>query len=139
MKLAVRYIGHYQIMSRVGEVAYKLDMPQNMRLHKVFHVSQLKRHVPNPDAIISEPIPELKTNLTYPEGPLEIGEQRIRKLKQRLIPQVQLFWGKQNRRVITWEDEEKFRAKYPQLFDTEEGDDNEAGPSNTLRIRDEFL
>ena len=81
----------------------------------------------------------MKTNLTYPEGPLEIGEWHIRKLKQRLIPQVQVFWGKQNRRVTTWEDEEKFRAKYPRLVDAEEEDDNEAGPSNTQGIRVEFL
>jgi len=90
-KLAVRYIGPYQIVSRVGEVAYKLDMIEIMRLHKVFHVSQLKKHIPNPNVVISEPIPELKTNLTYPEGPLEIEERRIQKFKQRLIPQVKVF------------------------------------------------
>jgi len=74
-KLAVRFIGPYKIKKRIGEVAYHLYMAEEMRLHKVFHVSQLKKHVPDPNAIIPEPIQELRTNLTYPEGPLGIGER----------------------------------------------------------------
>ncbi|XP_010468276.1 PREDICTED: uncharacterized protein LOC104748309 [Camelina sativa] len=95
----------------------------------VFHVSQLRKHVLDPNAIVEEPIQELKTNLTYPEGPMSIGERQNRKLKKREIQQIQVFWGKQNRRVATWEDEWRFRAKYPQFFIDEE---DKAGPSETL-------
>ncbi|XP_019093275.1 PREDICTED: uncharacterized protein LOC109129471 [Camelina sativa] len=133
-KLAVRFIGPYRIEKRVGEVAYRLSMPEVMRLHKVFHVSQLRKHVPDPNMIVPEPIEELETNLTYQEGPFGIGERRTRKLKNRNIPQIQVFWGKQNCKVTTWEDEDRIRTKYRQLFMEED----EAGPSEPYGIRDEF-
>ena len=78
-KLAVRFIGPYKIEKRIGEVPYRLFMPEEMRVHKVFHVSQLRKHVPDPNAIIPEPIQELKTNLTFPEIPLGTGERRMRR------------------------------------------------------------
>ena len=112
-------------------------MREEMRLHKVFHVSQLRKHVPDPNAIIPEPIQELRTNPTYPEGPLRIGERRMRELKNRRILQIQVFQGRQNCKVTTWEDEEKFRTKYPQFFKSGKAED-EAGPSNPFRIQDEF-
>ena len=116
-KLAVRFIGPYRIIGRVGEVAYRLELPEDMNLHPVFHVSMLRKHIRDPNSIEPERIPELRQDLTYPEGPIRIGERRIRKLKNREIPQIQVFWGRQNRMVITWEDEEKFRQSHPELFE----------------------
>ncbi|XP_033139030.1 uncharacterized protein LOC117129912 [Brassica rapa] len=98
-KLAVRFIGPYRIIGRVGEVAYRLELPEDMNLHPR--------------------IPELRTNLTYPEGPISIGERRLKKLKNREIPQIQVFWGRQNRLVITWEDEDGYRQNYPEFFEDE--------------------
>ncbi|XP_048605570.1 uncharacterized protein LOC125583069 [Brassica napus] len=125
-KLAVRFIGPYQIIERIGEVAYRLNLPEEMRIHPVFHVSMLRKHVHDPKAIEMEQIENLQTNLTYPEGPIRVGERRIRKLKNREIPQVQVFWGKRNRVVVTWEDESRFKASHPEFFHEyvvmEEGD-----------------
>ncbi|XP_019089196.1 PREDICTED: uncharacterized protein LOC109127998 [Camelina sativa] len=109
-KLAVRFIGPYRIEKRVRE------------------------HVPDPTMIIPEPIEELESNLTYPEGPFGIEERRTRKLKNRSIPQIQVFLGNQNHKVTTWEDEDRIRAKYPQLFVEED----EAWPSDPYGIWDEF-
>ncbi|XP_024011339.1 uncharacterized protein LOC112086599 [Eutrema salsugineum] len=108
-KLAVRYIWPYQITGRVGEVAYQLELPPDMKLHPVFHVSMHQKHVPDPNAIVQELIRDLQPDLTYPEGPLSIGERRVRKLKNREIPQIQVFWGRQNWEVITWDDETRFK------------------------------
>ncbi|CAA7023605.1 unnamed protein product [Microthlaspi erraticum] len=83
-KLAVRYIGPYKIIGKVAD----------------------------PNAIEPERIEDLRQDLTYPEGPIKIGLRRVRELKNRRIPQIQVFWGRQNRMVITWEDEERFRANY---------------------------
>lgn len=114
-KLETRYIGPYRVIARIGEVAYKLELPPDMPLHPVFHVSMLRKHIRDPNQI--EPEPEgLTTDLTYPQGPLRVGERRIRKLKKREIAQIQVFWGKQHRIVVTWEDEERIRAEYPELF-----------------------
>lgn len=137
-KLGVRYIGPYRVCARIGEVSYRLELPESMKaLHPVFHVSMLRRHIRDPNAIEPERIADMQTNLTYPEGPLSIGVRRIRTLRKRRIPQVQVFWGKQHRVVITWEDEENFRKDYPELFEGEEDpmninseEEEEAEPSD---------
>ena len=64
-KLAVRFIGPYKIIGRVGEVAYRLDLPEDMHLHPVFHVSMLRRHIRDPSALELERIEELRSDLTY--------------------------------------------------------------------------
>ena len=82
----------------------------------MFHVSMLRKHVHDPKAIETEQIENLQSNLTYPEGPIRIGERRIQKLKNREIPQVQVCWGKRNRVIVTWEDESRFKSSHPEFF-----------------------
>ncbi|XP_033139530.1 uncharacterized protein LOC117131546 [Brassica rapa] len=126
-KLAVRFIGPYKIIGKVGEVAYRLDLPADMHLHPVFHFSMLQKHIRDPSAVEPERIEELETNLTYPEGPIRLGERRIRNLKNCEISQVQVFWGRQNRIHVT--DHPSFLREDVVM--------EEGGPSS-LRIRDEF-
>ena len=44
-KLAPRYCGLFEILSRIGQVAYQLALPPNLRVHNVFHISVLKKYV----------------------------------------------------------------------------------------------
>ena len=47
-KLSPKYIGPYEIIQKVGKVAYKLDLPNELeRVHNVFHVSQIRKYVPD--------------------------------------------------------------------------------------------
>ncbi|CAA7018642.1 unnamed protein product [Microthlaspi erraticum] len=66
----VRYIGPYKIIGKVGFVAYRLELPSEMNLHPVFHVSMLRKHVANPN-IEPERVEYLRQDLTYPEGPID--------------------------------------------------------------------
>jgi len=76
-KLTLRYIGPFEILQKVGPVAYRLMLPPTVQgIHDVFHVSNLRRYISNPDHVIRyEPL-QLKENLTYMEEPLRILERR---------------------------------------------------------------
>ena len=88
------------------------DMP----MHPVFHVSMLRKHIPDPNMVEPQQPENLQPSLTYPEGPLRIGECHIKRLRNREISQVHVYWGKGQRIIVTWEDEDKFRADYPEFF-----------------------
>ena len=70
-KLSPRYIGPYEIGSKVGPVAYKLKLsPELSRIHDTFHVSMLRKYIPDPSHVLREQPVQLKENLTYEETPV---------------------------------------------------------------------
>ncbi|KAM2442195.1 hypothetical protein PS1_023334 [Malus domestica] len=72
-KLSPRYIGSYQIVERVGEVAYRLTLPPELAIvHNVFQVSMLRRYVSNPSHVIPHQPLENNLDLTYDEVPATI-------------------------------------------------------------------
>ena len=116
-KLAPRYIGPYEILERIGPLAYRLALPAELaRLHDVFHVSMLRRYRSDPSHIIPEPEIEISENLSYPEEPVEILGRQVRRLRNKEIPMVKVRWGHHSAREATWETEREMRARYPYLF-----------------------
>ena len=71
--LSPRYVGPFEILERVGSVAYRVALPPTLsRLHNVFHVSMLRRYVTDPSHILSyEPL-QVKETLSYEEVPVQI-------------------------------------------------------------------
>ena len=68
-----RYIGPYQILERIGPVAYRLALPPSLsEVHDVFHVSQLRKCVADPDVVVETHQPEVRPNLTVAEHPVKI-------------------------------------------------------------------
>ena len=70
-KLSPRFIGPFEILERVGIVAYRLALPPNMSsVHEVFHVFMLKRYTPDPAHVVDFGEIEVGTNETFEEGPV---------------------------------------------------------------------
>ncbi|GJU84606.1 putative reverse transcriptase domain-containing protein [Tanacetum coccineum] len=116
-KLAPRYVGPFEIIERVGPVAYRLKLPQELScVHDTFHVSNLKKCLAEPDVQVPLDEIEIDENLRFVEEPLEIVERDVKKLKRRRIPLVKVRWNSRQGAEYTWEREDQFRMKYPHLF-----------------------
>ena len=87
-KLAPRFIGPFPVMSRVGTVAYQLELPPELSdVHNVFHVSQLRRCISSPEQKTAMAELELAKDLTYEDRPLRILDEveRVTRSKTRKI------------------------------------------------------
>ena len=116
-KLSPRYIEPYEIVSKVGQVAYKLKLPPELsRIHDTFHVSILRKFIPDPLHVLREQPVQLKESLTYEETPVQIVDCKEQVLRSKVIPLVNVLWKNHEREAATWEPEAHMRRQYPQLF-----------------------
>ena len=104
-------------MSKVGPVAYKLKLPPELsRIHDTFHVSMLRKYIPNPSHVLREQPVQLKENLNYEEIPVQIIDRKEQVLRSKVIPLVKVLWKNHEREAATWEPEAEMRRQYPHLF-----------------------
>ncbi|GKA62444.1 hypothetical protein Tco_0761963, partial [Tanacetum coccineum] len=85
-KAEPRYIGYLKILARIGPVAYRLDLPQELSsVHNTFHISNLKKCLSNESLII--PLEEIQVDdkLHFIEEPVEIMDREIKQLKESRI------------------------------------------------------
>ncbi|GJU96454.1 putative reverse transcriptase domain-containing protein [Tanacetum coccineum] len=116
-KLAPRYVGPFEILERIGHVAYQLRLPDELSsVHDTFQVSNLKKCLA--DANLHVPLDEIKIEKTirFVEEPVEIMDREVRSLKRSKISLMKVCWNLKRGPEFTWEREEHMKFKYPQLF-----------------------
>ncbi|WMV50136.1 hypothetical protein MTR67_043521 [Solanum verrucosum] len=103
-KLSPRYIGPYRISKRVVNVAYELELPQELAVvHSVFHIFMLKKCMGDPSLIIQIEDIGIKDSLSYEEIPVQILDRQVRKLRIKEVASVKVLWRNQFVEEATWE------------------------------------
>jgi hypothetical protein len=78
-KLAPRYIGPFLVLARLGNMAYRLELPLALvGVHNAFHISQLKKCLKQPVDVVVDDVSPLDVDLSYPEHPVKILDQQGR-------------------------------------------------------------
>jgi hypothetical protein len=116
-KLSPRYMGPFMILKRIGPVAYQLALPPAMSgLHDVFHVSQLKKFIPDPFQPVELDSIDLRSDLTFQPEPEKIIDRDVKTLRNKEIPIVKVVWRGSPDGEATWELESEMLGQYPFLF-----------------------
>ncbi|GJZ41909.1 putative reverse transcriptase domain-containing protein [Tanacetum coccineum] len=113
-KLAPRYVELFEILERIGSIAYQLRLPQELSsMHDTFHVSNLNNCLA--DASLHVSLDEIKVDkaLCFVEEPVEIMDQEVRSLKHSKISLVKVRWNSKRGPEFTWEREDHMKSKYP--------------------------
>ncbi|XP_038892576.1 uncharacterized protein LOC120081620 [Benincasa hispida] len=103
-KLSLRFIGPFEVLERIGLVAYQLALPPSLSsVHNVFHVSMLRKYVTGPSHIVDFGPLWLNGNLSYEERPVQILTREVKMLCNREIAAVKISWQNHQFEEATWE------------------------------------
>jgi hypothetical protein len=101
-KLGFKFFGPFKILKRVGNVSYKLDLPESARIHPVIHVSQLKKAV-KPGAVVSKNLPAALLSDDIAVQPQRIIGERAIKQGNKQVSQLLIQWEGWPEECSTWE------------------------------------
>ncbi|KAL4025568.1 hypothetical protein IC575_013970 [Cucumis melo] len=103
-KLSPRFVGPFEILERIGPVAYRLALPTSLSaIHDVFYVPMLRKYVSDSSHVVDyEPL-EIDENLSYTEQPVEVLAREVKMLRNREIPLVKVLWRNHRVEEATWE------------------------------------
>ncbi|GJY26184.1 putative reverse transcriptase domain-containing protein [Tanacetum coccineum] len=110
-KLNLRYVGPFKVLAKVGAVAYKLELPQELsRVHNTFHVSNLGMFLWPSNIRTFDLLDGLHIDdkLYFIEEPVEIMDHEVKRLKQNRIPIIKVRWNSRRGPEFTWEREDQF-------------------------------
>ncbi|GJT89575.1 putative reverse transcriptase domain-containing protein [Tanacetum coccineum] len=116
-KLAPSFVGPFEIVEKVGPVAYWLDLTEEFNgVHDTFYVSNLKKCLTDPT--LQVPLDDIRVDakLNFVEELVEILEREFKRLKRSRIAIVKVQWNSKRGPEFTWEHEDQMKLNYPHLF-----------------------
>jgi hypothetical protein len=113
-KLAPRYIRPFPILEKCGTVAYKLDLPPSLAgVHDIFHMSQLKKCLKAPVDITLSEVTPLEADLSYPEHPIKVLDQKDRVTRHKTIKFFKIQWSNHTEEEAIWKSKNFLRSHHP--------------------------
>ena len=117
-KLSLRYIGPFEVLERVGIVAYQLAIPPSLSsVQDVFHVSMLRKYTLDPTHVVDWCELVVDTDETFEEGPVRIMYSQDQVLQRKTVKLVKVLWRHRGVEETTWECEDMMCTAYPFLFE----------------------
>lgn len=113
-KLSSKYYGPYQILQKVGNVAYKLSLPPQLMLHPTFHVSLLKPCYKVPQKVSHPPVLDLSS--PYFPCPANVLDRRMVQKGNKAIVQLLIQWDQLSEDQATWENASILRVGFPSFL-----------------------
>ncbi|KAK1693348.1 hypothetical protein QYE76_010045 [Lolium multiflorum] len=126
-KLSYKYFGPYKVLERIGQVAYRLELPPSSQVHNVFHVSQIKEFRDDYSPVFAHlpktPVLDVLDTLTE-----KILDRRLVKKGNTAIPQVLVKWTNVPEDSATWENWETLKVKFPTVLTWGQASSSGGGP-----------
>jgi hypothetical protein len=107
-----KYYGPYAVLERIGEVAYRPDLPTTSRIHPVVHVSQLKKAIGAQVQVQTR----LPSPLDILQIPVRVLQRRLRQNGVVTVHQVLVQWSGQPESLATWEDYDELKQRFPRAL-----------------------
>lgn len=105
--MSPRYCGPFEILARIGPIAYQQALPANIKVHNVFHVSLLKKYVHDATHVIDWTNIQVEPEGEFQVGPEGIIDRREHVLRNQAIRQVKVQWKHLSPPKATWEMEDR--------------------------------
>jgi hypothetical protein len=91
-KLSPRFVGPFEILEKVGAVAFCLALPPSLSgIHDIFHISMLRRYVSNPTHVLDKEPLQIRPNMTYEEAPTKVLDKKEHVLRNKSIPLMKIL------------------------------------------------
>ncbi|TQE12832.1 hypothetical protein C1H46_001478 [Malus baccata] len=113
-KLQPRYFGPYEVLERIGAVAYKLKLPEDTKIHPVFHVSNLKKKL-GTDVVAGATLPQVTDDGLFQAIPKAVLARRMYQKGNVAGVQLLIQWVDRDDSDATWEDYDTFTMQFPEF------------------------
>jgi hypothetical protein len=116
-KLAAKFCGPFEILERIGPVSYMIALPASMSIHNAFHVSLLKKYIPDANHVIDWDVIQMEQEGAFQVHPVRILDRKIKQLCNQAIGLVKVQWTWYGPEDATWEHEDAMQTEYPHMFE----------------------